>query len=436
MNAPVNPKKLIKGALGDWEVVIGMEIHAQVTSRSKLFSGAPTAFGAEPNDNVSLVDAAMPGMLPVINRECVAQAVRTGLGLKAQINHRSVFDRKNYFYPDLPQGYQISQYKSPIVGEGEVLVDLPDGASITVGIERLHLEQDAGKSLHDQDPLRIVAGFLTDRKLASRPVAIEETLRYFAVDALQRTLPGIRLVSANPVVRGCRMVKTPAEIALMQMATDVTIAAYRWTQPRVERGMTGAEIGALMNAATRALGGAPEFALALIGPAAALPHGSREVHRVADGQVVLMDCGCTVQGYQSDVSRTWVHGAATIEQRRVWDQVARGQQVALAAARIGVAAGSVDDAVRRYYGSLGYGPDYRLPGLSHRTGHGIGMDGHEPVNLVRGETTKLAAGMCFSNEPGLYLPGRFGVRLEDCFHMTPAGPRWFSEPPRSIDAPV
>ncbi|ACL58243.1 Asp-tRNA(Asn)/Glu-tRNA(Gln) amidotransferase subunit GatB [Methylobacterium nodulans] len=152
MNAPVNPKKLIKGALGDWEVVIGMEIHAQVTSRSKLFSGASTAFGAEPNDNVSLVDAAMPGMLPVINRECVAQAVRTGLGLKAQINHRSVFDRKNYFYPDLPQGYQISQYKSPIVGEGEVLVDLPEGETIRVGIERLHLEQDAGKSLHDQHP--------------------------------------------------------------------------------------------------------------------------------------------------------------------------------------------------------------------------------------------------------------------------------------------
>ena len=152
MTAAVNPKKLIKGGLHDWEVVIGMEIHAQVTSRSKLFSGASTEFGAEPNDHVSLVDAAMPGMLPVINEECVAQAVRTGLGLKARINHRSVFDRKNYFYPDLPQGYQISQFKDPIVGEGEVLVDLPDGESITVGIERLHLEQDAGKSLHDQNP--------------------------------------------------------------------------------------------------------------------------------------------------------------------------------------------------------------------------------------------------------------------------------------------
>src|SRR5215813_7283743 len=144
--------KLIKGATGDWEVVIGMEIHAQVTSEAKLFSGASTAFGGEPNAQVSLVDAAMPGMLPVINGECVRQAVRTGLGLKAKINLKSVFDRKNYFYPDLPQGYQISQYKSPVVGEGEVMVDMPDGDSVTVGIERVHLEQDAGKSLHDQHP--------------------------------------------------------------------------------------------------------------------------------------------------------------------------------------------------------------------------------------------------------------------------------------------
>lgn len=155
MNAharPADPKKLIKGATGDWEVVIGMEIHAQITSNAKLFSGASTGFGAEPNEHVSLVDAAMPGMLPVINAECVRQAVRTGLGLNAQINNRSVFDRKNYFYPDLPQGYQISQYKSPIVGEGEIVVDLSPTEQITVGIERLHLEQDAGKSIHDQHP--------------------------------------------------------------------------------------------------------------------------------------------------------------------------------------------------------------------------------------------------------------------------------------------
>jgi aspartyl-tRNA(Asn)/glutamyl-tRNA(Gln) amidotransferase subunit B len=152
MSVQGKPSKLVKGATGDWEVVIGMEVHAQVSSNSKLFSGASTEFGGEPNSHVSLVDAAMPGMLPVINEECVRQAIRTGLGLKAKINRKSVFDRKNYFYPDLPQGYQISQYKQPIVGEGEVEVALPDGASVMIGIERLHLEQDAGKSLHDQHP--------------------------------------------------------------------------------------------------------------------------------------------------------------------------------------------------------------------------------------------------------------------------------------------
>src|SRR6187431_2597903 len=152
MNVQNKSSKLIKSATGDWEVVIGMEIHAQVTSESKLFSGASTEFGGAPNSHVSLVDAAMPGMLPVINEECVRQAIRTGLGLKAKVNLRSVFDRKNYFYPDLPQGYQISQYKSPVVGEGAVAVDLEDGSNVIVGIERAHLEQDAGKSLHDRHP--------------------------------------------------------------------------------------------------------------------------------------------------------------------------------------------------------------------------------------------------------------------------------------------
>jgi aspartyl-tRNA(Asn)/glutamyl-tRNA(Gln) amidotransferase subunit B len=150
MNVAEKPNKLLKGATGDWEIIVGMEVHAQVTSNAKLFSGASTAFGNPPNSQVSLVDAAMPGMLPVINEECVRQAIRTGLGLKARIHLKSVFDRKNYFYPDLPQGYQISQYKSPLVGEGEVIVDMPDGEAVKVGIERLHLEQDAGKSLHEQ----------------------------------------------------------------------------------------------------------------------------------------------------------------------------------------------------------------------------------------------------------------------------------------------
>lgn len=302
--------------------------------------------------------------------------------------------------------------------------------------ESLGIEAEVRVWQEDEDPLALVAGFLKDRRLAGLPIGVEETVRYFAVDGLKRALPDARTVSANPVVRALRMVKTPAEIALMQTATDVTLAAYRWTVPRVEVGMTNVEIGALMNAATRKLGGAPEFSLVLIDDAASLPHGSRKPQVVREGSVVLMDCGCTVQGYQSDVSRTFVKGRASDEVRRVWDRVRMGQSTAFQAARIGATAGSVDDAVRAQYEAQGYGPRYRLPGLSHRTGHGIGMDGHEPVNLVHGETTRLAPGMCFSNEPGLYLPGKFGVRLEDCFHMTDAGPAWFSQPPSSIDAPL
>ncbi|HVI97853.1 MAG TPA: Xaa-Pro peptidase family protein [Sphingomonas sp.] len=320
--------------------------------------------------------------------------------------------------------------------EGKVCIVTPFFEELSVH-ETLAIPAEVRVWQEDEDPLAVVAGFLKDRKLAAQPIAIEESVRFFAFDGLRKVLPGARLVSANPVVRGCRMVKTPAELALMQTATDVTIAAYRWLHPRVEKGMRQQDVSALMSAATKKLGGSPEFSMCLIGESAAYPHGSKQPQTVDVGHIVLMDCGCTVHGYQSDVSRTWVHGGnATPEQRKVWDQVHRGQQVAFAAAKIGAPAGSVDDAVRVFYESLGYGPGYKLPGLSHRTGHGIGLDGHEPVNLVRGETTKLAPGMCFSDEPGIYIPGKFGVRLEDCFHMTGAGPKWFSEPPRSIDEPV
>jgi Xaa-Pro dipeptidase len=231
------------------------------------------------------------------------------------------------------------------------------------------------------------------------------------------------------------MIKTPAELALMQAANDVTIAAFRWTWPRLRLGMTRAEIVAMIDAATAALGGEGEGGLVLLGEASAYPHGSRKPQVVREGEVILLDCGCHVGGYASDISRTLVLGKAPDDVRRVWDTVAEGQQVARATAKIGAPAGNIDDAVRRFYESKGFGPGYQLPGLSHRTGHGIGMDGHEPVNLVHGEATPLARGMCFSNEPGLYLPGKFGVRLEDCFHMTANGPEWFSVPPRSIDAP-
>ena len=287
-----------------------------------------------------------------------------------------------------------------------------------------------------EEPLKLVADFLKERGVAGSPVGFEETNRYFILDKLQQQLPGLRVVSANPVVRALRMIKSPAEIALMKAAADVTVAAFRAIHPRIGEGMTAGRVKEMFAEAVGALGGANGSGLVLFGPASALPHGTGKPQQLARGDVVLLDCGCEVHGYQSDISRTYVFGAdPTAEQRKVWEQMHRGQQIAFAAAKVGVPAGSVDDAVRRAYESWGYGPGYRLPGLSHRTGHGIGMEGHEPINLVHGETTPLAPGMCFSDEPGLYLPGKFGVRLEDCFHMSADGPRWFSVPPPSIDDP-
>jgi len=232
------------------------------------------------------------------------------------------------------------------------------------------------------------------------------------------------------------MIKTPAELALMQAAADITIAVYRQVAPNLREGMATADVDSMIVTAFEKAGAEDFFALILFGEGTAYPHGTRIPQKLTRGTNVLFDCGCKIRGYWSDISRSFVFGAApTAEQREVWNQMHRGQEIAFAAAKLGAPAGSVDDAVRAAYESWGYGPGYKLPGTSHRTGHGIGMEVHEPVNLVHGETTPLAPGMCFSNEPGIYIPGKFGVRLEDCFHMTEAGPKYFSIPPKSIDEP-
>ncbi|MDZ3831749.1 MAG: Xaa-Pro peptidase family protein [Sphingopyxis sp.] len=318
--------------------------------------------------------------------------------------------------------------------EGEIAIVTPFFEEPSVR-ESLGVTADVLTWDEDENPLAAVAAWLARRGFAAGRIAVEETVRYFAVDGLKKALPDARIVNGAPVVRGCRMHKSAAEIALMQVAADISMAAYRHTAPRIKAGMTPADIGGIMKAATIALGGRSEFELILLGEASAYPHGSGKPQAVKEGEVVLMDCGATVHGYQSDISRSFVYGKASPRQRQVWDQMRKGQDVAFAAAKLGTPAGKVDDAVRAYYESLGWGPGYKLPGTSHRTGHGIGLDGHEPVNLVRGETTPLAPGMCFSNEPGIYIPGEFGIRLEDCFYMTEDGPRWFSEPASSIDKP-
>jgi Xaa-Pro dipeptidase len=319
--------------------------------------------------------------------------------------------------------------------EGDIAVVTPYFEEPSVR-ESMTFGEDVRAWHEHENPFAALARFLKDRGLVGGRIGLEETVRYFVADGLRRAVPSFELVSALPVTMGCRMYKSPNEIALMKKASEVTLRAYEHVFSRLDAGMTPVDVNSMMHEAQSALGGSDIWNMALFGPASAYPHGTDQPQRIEEGQIVLMDCGCSVHGYQSDISRTLVFGEASARQREVWDTVRKGQQIAFETAKIGMPAGQVDDAVRTYYESLGYGPGYATPGLSHRTGHGIGMDGHEHVNFVHGEKTPLAAGMCFSNEPGIYIFDEFGVRLEDCIYMTDSGPAWFTVPPASLDEPA
>ena len=323
-----------------------------------------------------------------------------------------------------------------IPARGEVVVVTPAFEEPSIR-ETLAVGGDVRPWNEDESPFAKLVGALRDRGVTSGPIAFESTTRLFIVDGVRDASAGAySVVSGDALVKAVRLIKSPAELALMQTANDVTLAALRHVHGNVRAGMRPDEIALMVNAATVALGGEPEFALVLINEASAYPHGSKQPQTLREGSVILMDVGCTVHGYQSDISRTWVMGQPTAKQRKVWNTVKRGQEIALATAKPGTPVGTIDDAVRAYYEKEGWGPAYHLPGLPHRTGHGIGLDGHEPPYLVHGDATPLAPGMCFSDEPGLYIPGEFGIRLEDCWHMTETGPKLFTTLAKSIDDPI
>jgi Xaa-Pro dipeptidase len=287
-----------------------------------------------------------------------------------------------------------------------------------------------------ESPFERIVQALRDRGVASGPIAFEATTRLFIVDGVRQASNAYSVVSGDGLVRACRMIKSPAELALMQTANAIMLEAIRHAHAATRPGMSPSEISELIGAATTALGGGWDGGLVLLNEASAYPHGSHQKQTVREGSVVLIDVTCTVHGYTSDISRTWIVGAPTARQRKVWETVKHGQEIALQTARVGAPVGSIDDAVRGFYEKAGWGPGYHLPGLSHRTGHGIGLDVHESPYLVHGDATPLEPGMCFSDEPGLYIPGEFGVRLEDCWHMTEAGPKLFTGLARSIDDPI
>ena len=275
---------------------------------------------------------------------------------------------------------------------------------------------------------------LRDLGIATGAVGMEELVRFGTYDGLRREAPALEALSATPVTAGCRMIKSAAEIALLQRANDITIEAYKAALATMREGMTQRELSANISAAFRQLG-VGGAAMAIFGKYTAFPHGSTQPQQLHEGDMVLIDDGCSLEGYQSDITRTTVFGKPTQRQREVWDLERRAQDAALAAAQPGATCESVDAAARNVIAGAGFGPGYKTPGLPHRTGHGIGLDGHEWTYLVKGNKTKIAPGMCFSDEPTIAIYGEFGVRLEDCMYITERGARMFTRQSPAIDRP-
>lgn len=288
----------------------------------------------------------------------------------------------------------------------------------------------------DESPYKVIAQILRDRGAGTGTIGMEERVRFFIFDGVRQELPSAKFVSATPVTAGCRMIKSPAEIALMQRANDITLQAIGASFKTLKPGMTNQQLGANVAAATKKLGGNADGALVIFGKYTAFPHGSIQPQALREGDVVLIDAGCTVDGYTSDITRTSVFGKPTQRMRDVWEVEKKAQSAALAAAQVGAECQSVDAAARKVITDAGFGPGYKTPGLPHRTGHGIGLDGHEWTNFVKGNTTKIAPGMCFSDEPTIVIYGEFGIRLEDCLHINVDGPKMFTPPSPSIEKPV
>ncbi len=288
----------------------------------------------------------------------------------------------------------------------------------------------------DDSPYHQIADALRSAGIHSGTIGFEEQLRYFIADGIRKSAPELNYSSGDPITIPCRMFKSATELALMQKASDITVAAIKTGISHLKEGITASEISSVINKAQADLGAEPDFALILFGKASALPHGTVKSQFLGKGDIVLMDCGCKVEGYCSDITRTIVYGTEpTRRQLDIWALEQKAQAAGFSAAKIGAPCSEVDNAARRVITAAGFGPGYQLPGLPHRTGHGIGLDGHEWGNIVKGNPLKLQAGMCFSIEPTISIPGEFGVRLEDCVYMTESGPRWFSSPAISLSQP-
>lgn len=315
------------------------------------------------------------------------------------------------------------KYVCPAFEEGRLKEQITKGKDVYVWQE-------------DESPYRLIVNVFKEAGIQTETIGIGEELRYFILDGIQKEAPQLRYVSGDPVTVECRIIKSEAEIALMQKANDITLAAIKHGAAHLKEGMSQRDLSSMIMSAQGDLGGDPDFALCLFGKDAAFPHGTKTPAKLKKGEIVLMDCGCRVHGYSSDITRTIVFGAEpTSRQLSVWSLEKEAQEAGFAAAKLGAQMGNIDAAARKVITDAGFGPGYKLPGLPHRTGHGIGMDGHEWGNALKGNQRLLQPGMCFSIEPMIAIPGEFGIRLEDCVHMTEEGPKWFSKTSKSLQEP-
>jgi len=302
--------------------------------------------------------------------------------------------------------------------------------------EQISIGNNVSAWQEDESPYLLISTVLKEAGIVSGNVAVEETMRFFIVNGISKESPNLNLVSGDPITIPCRIIKSPAELRLMQIASTITLAAIKHSVSLLKEGMSQAALSTMIMSAQNEMGGKADFALCLFGKASAFPHGTKQPQLLKKGDIVLMDCGCTVEGYNSDITRSIVFGAEPSKrQQEIWSLEKKAQEAGFAAAKIGEPCESVDAAARKVLTDAGFGPGYQLPGLPHRTGHGIGMEGHEWGNMVKGNTKLLEVGMCFSIEPTIAIMGEFGVRLEDCVYMTDEGPKWFSSPSKSLEEP-
>jgi Xaa-Pro dipeptidase len=321
-----------------------------------------------------------------------------------------------------------------IPARGEVRYVCP-GFEETRFRELIKIGKDIYAWQEDESPYKQIATAIKDAGIQSGNVGIEERLRFFILDGIKKETSHLNYVSGDPITIPCRIIKSPAEIALMQKASDITVAAIKVGISQLNEGMKQGELSTIIVETQLKLGGEDPFALALFGESSAFPHGSITPRTLKKGDIVLMDCGCSVEGYSSDITRTIVFGEPSKRQLEIWNLEKQAQTEGFAAAKNGAACEVVDAAARKVITDAGFGPGYKLPGLPHRTGHGIGMDVHEWGNMVKGNKQILQSGMCFSIEPTISIPGEFGVRLEDCVYMTEEGAKCFSQPAKSIKEP-